>query len=156
MVPSILFNIFLLLGIDCFTNFCHVSEICFLGSKKIHNMFCLPYEKNNMNPYKIAQLAIAKMKMYPEKLNLLIVLDVLLFDEIGQLSAEDFAVIDIILRHVRESDVVFGGILILSTMDHTQLQPVVGRPFLLSTLVVTCFRMAKLETSVRLFLMYRK
>ena len=34
-------------------------------------------------------------------------------------------------------------------MDHTQLKPVEGRPFLLSTHVITCFKMFKLETSVR-------
>ena len=42
-----------------------------------------------------------------------------------------------------------GEVLIISTMDHTQLQPVNGRPFLLSTHVITCFKMIKLECSVR-------
>ena len=34
-------------------------------------------------------------------------------------------------------------------MDHTQLNPVDGRPFLLSSLIITCFTMVKLETPVR-------
>ena len=42
-----------------------------------------------------------------------------------------------------------GEVLIISTMDHTQLQPVNGRPFLLSTHVITCFKMIKLQCSVR-------
>ena len=34
-------------------------------------------------------------------------------------------------------------------MDHTQLNPIGGRPFLLSSLIITCFTMVKLETPVR-------
>ena len=41
-----------------------------------------------------------------------------------------------------------GGVIIISTMDHTQLQPVAGRPFLLSSYVITCFKLVKLEISV--------
>ena len=42
-----------------------------------------------------------------------------------------------------------GGLLVISTMDHTQLQPIEGRPFLLSSHVITCFEMVQLQTSVR-------
>ena len=76
-------------------------------------------------------------------------LDILFFDEIGQLPAEIFAAIEIILRRVRDSNEFMGGVIIISTMDHTQLQPVSGRQFLLSSYVITCFKMVKLETSVR-------
>ena len=55
----------------------------------------------------------------------------------------------IILRRVRNTDIFMGGVIIISTMDHTQLQPINGRPFLLSTHVVTCFKMVKLQSSVR-------
>ena len=41
------------------------------------------------------------------------------------------------------------GLLIIATMDHTQLQPVQGRPFMLSSHVITCFKMVMLQTSVR-------
>ena len=44
---------------------------------------------------------------------------------------------------------LWGGLLIIATMDHTQLQPVQGRPFLLSSHVITCFKMVMLKTSVR-------
>ena len=86
---------------------------------------------------------------HPEKFNLLRMLDILFFDEIGQLPAEIFAAIEIILRRVRDSNEFMGGVIIISTMDHTQLQPVSGRPFILSSYVITCFKMVKLETSVR-------
>ena len=73
----------------------------------------------------------------------------LFFDEIGQLPSELFSAIEIILRRIRQSTVFMGGVIIISTIDHTQLQPVNGRPFLLSTHVITCFKMVKLRTSVR-------
>ena len=117
----------------------------FLGSKHIDHMFCLPFDKKNMSAYKIAEAAISRLQRYPEKLNLLRMLDVLFFDEIGQLPAEIFAAIEIILRRVPDSNEFMGGVIIISTMDHTQLQPVAGRPFLLSLYVITCFKMVKLE-----------
>ena len=122
----------------------------FLGSKHIDNLFCLPFVKINMSPHQMAESAYFKLQQYPEKINLLRVVDVLFIDEIGQLPAEIFSTIEIILRRVRNhSNVFLGGAIIISTMDHTQLKPVKGRPFLLSTHVITCFRMMKLETSVR-------
>ena len=121
----------------------------FLGSKHLDHMFALPFDKKDMSPYRIAELAIARLQRFPEKINVLRILDVLFLDEIGQLPAEMLSTIDIILRRARNTDIFMGGVIIISTMDHTQLQPINGRPFLLSTHVLTCFKMVKLHTSVR-------
>lgn len=121
----------------------------FLGSKHIDHLFSLPFSKRNMSPYQMSNDAFSRLQRYPEKLNLLRSLDVLFIDEIGQLPAEVLSAIEITLRRVRDSKVFMGGVLIISTMDHTQLQPVQGKPFLLSTHVITSFRMVKLEKSVR-------
>ena len=120
----------------------------FLGTKHIDWLFCLPFDKNH-SAYKTAEVAIANLMQNPERMNILRTLDILFVDEIGQLPAELLSVIDIILRRIRDSQVVFGGVLIIGTMDHTQLQPVSGRPFLLSSLIVTSFKMVKVETPVR-------
>ena len=120
----------------------------FLGTKHLDWIFCLPFEKN-YSAYKTADHAIGKLMQYPERENVLKCLDVLFIDEIGQVPAELLSTIDIILRRVRNSQIVFGGVLIIGTMDHTQLQPVSGRPLLLSSLIITCFVMVKLVTSVR-------
>lgn len=40
-------------------------------------------------------------------------MDVLFIDEVGQLSSQQFMQLDIILRHVRENNLPFGGVLIL-------------------------------------------
>ena len=57
----------------------------FLGSKHIDHLFCLPFDKKHSSPFQIAEKAIGKLMRYPEKVNLLRILDVLFFDEIGQL-----------------------------------------------------------------------
>lgn len=76
-------------------------------------------------------------------------MDVLLLDECGQLSAQQFALIDIILRHARNSSLPFGGVLIIGTFDHAQLGCIRGLPFLLSSHILTDFTLVRLERSVR-------
>ena len=121
----------------------------FLGSKHIDHLFCLTFSKSNLSPYQIAEAAVSKLFRHPEKMNLIKVMDILFIDEIGQLPAEALSTIEIILRRIRNNSNVFmGGVVIISTLDHTQLKPVKGRPFLLSSHVITNFKMAKLETSV--------
>ena len=74
---------------------------------------------------------------------------ILFIDEFGQVSAEQLCTIDIILRKICKSQSPFGGVLILFTMDHTQLQPIKQLPVLTSSMMITCFQMFCLEHSVR-------
>ena len=46
-------------------------------------------------------------------------LQVILFEEAGQVDDEVFAKIDIILRKVLNSNIYMGGLLIIFSMDHT-------------------------------------
>ena len=119
-----------------------------LGGKHLHHVFMIPTE-SSLSIHRRAEHAIDRITKNSEKLNLIRTLDVLLLDEIGQLSAEMLSVLDMILRRIRENNIFMGGILVISTMDHTQLQPVQGRPFLLSSNTISCFNMVKLKTSVR-------
>ena len=70
-------------------------------------------------------------------------------DEIGQLPTELLSVIEIMFCRVRSNSISMNEVLIISTMDHSQLHPVNGRPFLLSTHIITCFKIIKVECSVR-------
>ena len=70
-------------------------------------------------------------------------------DEMGQVPSEILATIDIILRRVRDSNIYLGGVLMIFTMDHTQIQPIGGRPILTSCHIITCFKMVALKHSVR-------
>ena len=81
--------------------------------------------------------------------HILLTMDMLLLDECGQLSAQQFATLDIILRNLRDTPLPFGGVLLIGTLDHAQLGPISGLPFLLSSHIVTDFTLIKLEHSVR-------
>ena len=118
-----------------------------LGSTYIHQLFCLN-SVNIQSAHRKAELAIIKLMQNPVKLNVLRSLELLLLDEAGQMSAELLSVLDIILRRIRSNNIFLGGILLLCTMDHTQLAPVVGRPFLVSSHIVSCFSMVGLKHSV--------
>ena len=76
-------------------------------------------------------------------------MDVLLLDECGQLSSQQLSVMDIVLRHIRENDMPFGGLLIFGSFDHKQLGTIDGLPFLLNQHIVSDFTIVKLEKSVR-------
>ena len=82
-------------------------------------------------------------------LHLVLTVDVVLIDEIGQESAEVIAALDIIFRKARNSTTPFGGVLILGTLDHTQCQPINAMTFLMSSLLMTCFTFVVLNESVR-------
>ena len=68
---------------------------------------------------------------------------------LGQLSADFIAVIDIILRRLRNNCLYLGGVLLICTLDHTQIQSIENRPFLTSSNIIPMFTMVSLEHSVR-------
>ena len=65
------------------------------------------------------------------------------------MSAELFSVLDIILRQIRNNNIPFGEVMFLCSMDHTQLSPIKGEPLLVSSHILSCFKMFRLEHSVR-------
>ena len=121
-----------------------------LGGIHLHRLFGLMSRKKG-NPYRLAELALEKLnrKSQIQYLHAIRTMDVLIIDECGQLSAEQLSILDIILRKARSTDVPFGGVLILGTMDHTQLGAINGWPFLLSSHVLTDFVITQLSHSVR-------
>lgn len=119
-----------------------------LGGTHFHLFFHLPHE-SNLTPQRIAECAIQKIENNDVAFHAVSSLDVILADELGQLSAEFVQAIDIILRNIRKSNTMFGGVLLIGTLDHTQIQPWEGRPFLTSPQILPCFKMVKLSNSVR-------
>ena len=53
------------------------------------------------------------------------------------------------MRRLRNNCMYLGGLLIISTLDHTQVQSITGRPFLTSSNITTMFTMVALKHSVR-------
>ena len=119
-----------------------------LGGKHIHKLFCLPGH-NKYTLYRLAEVALIALNRKAERYFFLRKINILFIDEIGQVSAEMLGTLDVILRKLRNNDIFLGGLLIISTIDHKQLSPVRGKPFLTSPHVMTCFKAFKLHHSVR-------
>ena len=102
-----------------------------------------------MDAHRRAELAIIKLSSNPTKLGFLRSLNILFFDEMRQASALLLSTLDVILRKVRHNNIFMGGVLLIFSTDHTQIQPIGGRPFLTSYNIVSCFKMVALEHSVR-------
>ena len=66
-------------------------------------------------------------------------IDIIFLDEVGQISSELLTCLDLILRKLRNNNIFLGGLLLICTLDHKQLQPINGKPFLVSPMVLSCF-----------------
>ena len=95
------------------------------------------------------EMFILKLLGSPSKIHVLRTLNILFVDRIGQLSAEILSVLDIKLRKIFDNNIVFGGILLIATIDHTQLHPVKGLPFILSSHTLACFKMIMLADLIQ-------
>ena len=123
-----------------------------LGGIHLHKLFGLPCnDKLQLSPFKSAAKALEKIRRKINLLHILLTMDVLFIDELGQKSAQQIATIDIIMRKLRNSQLPFGGILIIGSMDNSQIQPIDQLPFLTSSMVLTCFQAIKLQHSVRAY-----
>ena len=81
--------------------------------------------------------------------HVLLSVDMIIFDEVGQLSSQEFSLLDLILRQIRQNDMPFGGVLIIGSFDHMQINSIEGLPFLLSSHLLTDYTIVKLQHSVR-------
>jgi hypothetical protein len=110
-----------------------------LGSIHLHKLLLLPVcEKGTVQ--RLAELALISIYKSPEAMLMLMTLDVLFIDELGQWSDGYIAVVDIILRHIRGSNAFLEaskkglGFLTLT---------------LLTPLMITSFKFLNLGHSVR-------
>ena len=120
-----------------------------LGGINWDKILCLRGNETNISGHRRAELAINRIRKNRKREHLLLTLNVIFADELGQLSAEEIGLYDIILRNVRKSTVFMGGILLIGTLDHLQIQPINGRPFLTASGIIPCFKMVALRHSVR-------
>ena len=77
--------------------------------------------------------------------------ELLVIDEKSMIGQYMLYMIEERLRQAKpsKSDLPFGGVYILGTMDNSQIKPINQIPFLTSTLVLTCFLALELKHSVR-------
>ena len=119
-----------------------------LAGSHLHDLFAMP-GRDFLSPGQLAERAIAALFRNPEKLEFLRLLDMLALDESGAIPCEILAAVCTILRYVRGNNIPFGGMLLLATLDHLQIDPVFGRHCLLSGAFTSCLNFRALLHSVR-------
>ena len=72
-------------------------------------------------------------------------LDFLCIDKEVHIYAELMSTLEVILRRLCRNSIPFGGVLIMCTIDHTQLVPVKGKQFLVSYHILSCFKIGILQ-----------
>ena len=121
-----------------------------MGGLHVHRLFGLPCdEKSIRSVSNVAEMALSKLVNNPVQLQCLKRLKVLLVEEISLVSSEFWAAIDLILRHVKGTAVPFGGVLLIASGDHHQLNPVQGHNLFTSYHMLTTFKVLQLEKHVR-------
>ena len=82
-----------------------------LGGIHFHCLLCFP-TGNIASPHRMTELTIQKLTHPPQAkvFYFVLTMDMLFFDEIGQLSAQQIDALDIILRTIRNTDIPFGGV----------------------------------------------
>ena len=120
-----------------------------LGGKHYHRLFGCNSTGDNASPGRFAEKTIASLYRRPGQLQYLKTLDALLVDELGLFSAEMFAVMDIILRYIRNCKSYMGGLFVCGAIDVRQLMTFKGTPFLMSTHILTDYTFVELTQSVR-------
>ncbi|MCT4615609.1 MAG: AAA family ATPase [Marinifilaceae bacterium] len=91
------------------------------GGVTIHSMFQLPFGPIEPDD----ELSASSSKMRKSKIKIIKTLDLLIIDEISMVRADVLDGIDKILRTVRKSKQVFGGVQVLMVGDLQQLPPIV-------------------------------
>jgi hypothetical protein len=109
-------------GLQCLTTAMMARRASMLGGRHWHKFFCLPTDRK-LTPQRIAELAVNKIEKNSLSLNAILSLDFIFADELGQLSSEFVAAINIILCRLRKNNNLFGGVLLIGSLDHTQIQP---------------------------------
>eukprot|EP00957_Ditylum_brightwellii_P097664 7438214-Ditylum_brightwellii.AAC.1 len=91
------------------------ARVCTLGKLHWHKFCHLLSGENNLTPYHLADLAVNKIMNDPVKLNAKRNIDVIFIDEFGHLLAQLVTDIDTVLKKIRASSAMFGGVLVLCT-----------------------------------------
>ena len=121
-----------------------------LGGEHIHLLFSMPVlDDKRYSISTMAETTLFQLVRSPVRMAALQRIDVLMIEEIGLVSAEMFAVMDIVLRYIRDNQVPMGGVLIVASGDPRQLSPISGSPIWASYHLIATFRIMSLKHYVR-------
>ena len=133
-------------GLTISTTVMMVKRSIQLGGKHWHYLCCLTTGRK-LSPHQTSEQAILKIIKSSKTHNFIKSIDILFCEEIGQVSADFSSYIDIILLRIRNNNIY--GLLIIGKIDHKQIQPIEGRPFVTSSHIIPRFSMVELKHSVR-------
>jgi hypothetical protein len=89
----------------------------YLGNTHLHSLFCWTPQKHKSTPFRAAISALIRIMGKPLYCHIPLALDILFIDEIGILSNQKLAILDIMFQKHCNSPLPFGGVLILGCLD---------------------------------------
>jgi len=135
-------------GLNVLTSSLMSERAIILGCRHLHYLFCVPgYEFSSI--HRLTDHIIKNLNQKPMFCYALQTNDVICLDELEFVSAEFFNVLDNVLRYIRNKRTLFGGMLVVATMDVQQLPPVEGHPCMISSVILTSFTLLTLNEYVR-------
>jgi len=120
-----------------------------LGGMHYHKFLRVVFVRSFKNVQSVADGCIQRLKRDPIEITFMRSLDILFVDEMGQLSAEQVQVLDIVLRYARHTEAYMGGLLIICAMDIEQLAAINGTPFLMSANIISSWKIIDFQHYVR-------
>nr|XP_039257388.1 uncharacterized protein LOC120334012 [Styela clava] len=121
-----------------------------LGGIHIHQAFPIPVtNKYNKSPGRTYSQMMLALRKYGKKMVLLQRTDIFIFEEIGLISAEVYAMLDRCMKDIMSSDESFGHKFVIANGDPCQLPPPQGAPFWTSIHFTASFNSISLEHFVR-------
>ena len=136
-------------GLFAFVTSLAGKRACQFGGEHVHRLFALPVN-DDLTPFQQAEFALKNLNYRTERKALLMAMQVLFVEEIGLISAQQWAAMDLILQQLKFSTIPFGGVLIIATGDPCQLPSVSGTNLFMSPLLMTTFNLHLLQYFVRM------
>ena len=122
------------------------SQEC--GSIHLHLLMKIPPHISG-SVQRVADLTLVALHQNPVHMFILHTLDCLCVDELGLVSSDFFAAWDIVLRSICDSSQSMGRVLLFCTIDNEQINPIRGHPVLMSSHIITSFRVVLIKHWVR-------
>ena len=119
------------------------------GGLHLHRLLPIPVN-SNLPVVKQVETTVQKLYTDPVRLVVLKRIDVIVVEEMGMLNSEQWSVLDQTLRFVNDSNIPFGGILVLGNGDPKQLRPPSGPLMWISPIILTNFSLYYLKEFVRM------
>ena len=108
-------------GLNCIKSYQKCTRSIQLDDRNLDDMFCLTYQKKNVTPHRISELAIQRIVVNPKKFDMIIYVHFLCIYGLDKISSQAIAV-HIILAYIKKTNIYLGALLINFMMDQTSIK----------------------------------